>query len=375
MSELHKKLVHKLRDEPFGLESLSEDPQSKAGDEEATEESKNREDDSIEKFYTKIKGDTFPIQEFYTNQNGMLFKTYYSPPPSRKSPILICHHGAASSSMTFCWLAHLLQKDLPEDEIPGIFLYDARGHGDSSMPNPVDFELKSFSGDFAFILEEFYKRHLIDTTIFLIGHSLGGAVLTDYIMNYDHSNFDIKGLAMIDIVEETALRALTSVSHFINRRPKSFGSYSDAVQWHLHSHLLQNPTSAKISVSDLLRRGDDNCLVWKTDISSMSEFWDSWFIKLSDNFMTCGSLSKHKIAKLLVLSGNDTLDKDLIIGQMQGKYQLIVFNNTSNTGHFIQEDIPKQLGVSIMEFVRRNDILAHSSKSTIKTKWGGKINH
>jgi hypothetical protein len=40
-----------------------------------------------------------------------------------------------------------------------------------------------------------------------------------------------------------------------------------------------------------------------------------------------------KCGKLLVLAGTDRLDKPLTIGQMQGKYQLIVY---PESGHSIQ---------------------------------------
>lgn len=374
MSELHRKLFRKQKNDSFSLGSLCEEPQSQVTAEEISDLPDQSDDCGIEHFYINLKEETFPIQEIYTNADGLQYQTYYSPSPSKNAPILVCHHGAGSSSMTFCCLAHYLKNESPEEDVPGIFLFDARGHGNSTMSYPVDFSLLSFTDDFSFVLQKFHTRHNIDCTIFLIGHSLGGAILTNYVMNYDHCSYDIKGLVMIDIVEETAVKALMSISNFINRRPTSFQSYTDAIQWHLNSQLLRNGTSAKISVSDLLRRENDGILYWKSDLSLMADFWDSWFVHLSNNFIKCGLKSKHKIAKLLILSGNETLDKELIIGQMQGKFQLIVFNNT-NTGHFLQEDIPKQMGISIMDFVRRNDIVNFLTwNRSVKTKWGGEIN-
>lgn len=41
-----------------------------------------------------------------------------------------------------------------------------------------------------------------------------------------------------------------------------------------------------------------------------------------------------RTARLLALAGTDRLDKELMIGQMQGKFQLIV---VPGTGHMIQE--------------------------------------
>jgi len=41
-----------------------------------------------------------------------------------------------------------------------------------------------------------------------------------------------------------------------------------------------------------------------------------------------------------------------MIGQMQGKYQLVVF---PDAGHFIQEDLPGKTAAVLVDFWRRND--------------------
>lgn len=57
-------------------------------------------------------------------------------------------------------------------------------------------------------------------------------------------------------------------------------------------------------------------------------------------------------AKLLVLAGTDRLDRELMIGQMQGKFQLEVI---PEAGHFVQEDVPARLASLVVEFYHRND--------------------
>ena len=42
---------------------------------------------------------------------------------------------------------------------------------------------------------------------------------------------------------------------------------------------------------------------------------------------------------MLVLAGTDRLDRELMIGQMQGKYQLVV---VPDVGHFVHEDAPER---------------------------------
>ena len=59
-----------------------------------------------------------------------------------------------------------------------------------------------------------------------------------------------------------------------------------------------------------------------------------------------------KGGKLLLLAGTDRLDKELMIGQMQGKYQLQVF---PEAGHFIHEDQASKTAGVVAQFYRRND--------------------
>ena len=59
-----------------------------------------------------------------------------------------------------------------------------------------------------------------------------------------------------------------------------------------------------------------------------------------------------KGAKMLSLAGTDRLDRELMIGQMQGKFQLVVL---PEAGHFIQEDVPEKAAELLIEFWRRND--------------------
>jgi protein phosphatase methylesterase 1 len=53
-----------------------------------------------------------------------------------------------------------------------------------------------------------------------------------------------------------------------------------------------------------------------------------WFQSLSSRFLACRS------ARLLVLAGTDRLDKELMIGQMQGKFQMEV---VPGVGHMLHE--------------------------------------
>lgn len=75
-------------------------------------------------------------------------------------------------------------------------------------------------------------------------------------------------------------------------------------------------------------------------------YWTSWFTGLSSKFLSA------RTARLLVLAGTERLDKELMIGQMQGKFQLVVI---PGVGHMLQEDDPTRLAEVLVEFWRRNE--------------------
>ena len=82
-------------------------------------------------------------------------------------------------------------------------------------------------------------------------------------------------------------------------------------------------------------------------MSKTEHFWPGWFQNLSKLFL---SLSCPRV---LVLAGMDRLDKDLTVGQMQGKFQLQVLENV---GHAVHEDAPDRLADVIASFLVRNKL-------------------
>ena len=144
--------------------------------------------------------------------------------------------------------------------------------------------------------------------------------------------------------------ALQSMEQYLSTRPKSFSSVVSGIEWHVRSRTLRNTNSARVSVPPLLLQnpGNDHTpFTWRTDLSATKPFWENWFTGLSSKF-----LSVPSAGKLLILAGTDRLDKALMIGQMQGKYQLQVF---PEAGHFVHEDQPERTAIVIADFFRRND--------------------
>lgn len=85
--------------------------------------------------------------------------------------------------------------------------------------------------------------------------------------------------------------------------------------------------------------------VWRIDLTKTEKYWKEWFKGLSLMFL---GLS---VPKLLLLAGVDRLDKDLTVGQMQGKFQMQVL---PQCGHAVHEDSPDEVAEALATFVIRH---------------------
>ncbi|CCD23854.1 phosphoprotein phosphatase methylesterase 1 NDAI_0C01940 [Naumovozyma dairenensis CBS 421] len=362
---------------------------------------------SKEKQHTRnLKNDALQLpswKDFFTKNEvvtlkdrNFQFNTYFTLPTSHKNnsvtysenlttssstadctiPIYIFHHGAGSSGLSFANLA----KEVYERSSGkcGCFSFDARGHG-KTVPidptKPISYGREIFVQDFKSLITWFYQTQLIEIfsskqnekkhiSLILVGHSLGGSICT-----FVHPSLDkmirshVLGVAMFDIVEEAAILALEKVDHFLKNTPNAFNSYEDAIGWYMKHKLSRTKTSAEIAVPSLFApvEGDTSQVTRITNLKDFSPYWSTWFTDLSHSFVTLPT------AKLLILAGDDRLDKELIIGQMQGKYQLVVFQDS---GHFIQEDSPMKTALTLLEFWKRND----NTNVIIKSNWGSSTN-
>jgi protein phosphatase methylesterase 1 len=154
------------------------------------------------------------------------------------------------------------------------------------------------------------------------------------------------GYAVLDVVEGSAIEALAHMKTYLAQRPSLFDSQASAIDWHTRTRTIRYASSAEVSVPSLLTRTPSGRYAWRTNLSATSPWWESWFSGMSARFLG------GRGAKLLVLAGTDRLDRELMIGQMQGKFQLDVI---PEAGHFVQEDVPVKLATLMVEFYRRND--------------------
>lgn len=321
-------------------------------------------------------------------------------------------HGGGFSALSWALLASSLSK-LVACRCTAI---DLRGHGDSTSTDDVTLSAEVMSRDVGDVVKQLYG----DTPppIILIGHSMGGAIAVHTAVRGLVPS--LAGLVVIDVVEGTALEALTSMQSFLRGRPKIFQSLEQAIEWCVRSGQVRNLDSARVSMvgqvkrvdtnetasSELDQQHDEHTVVtvgdtiteeeednahsstsaspsqseqhseehnhpgdhnhpeqhneetefkkpelpvhqytWRIDLSKTEPFWRGWFEGLSQKFLTC------EVPKLLLLAGVDRLDKDLTVGQMQGKFQMQVL---PKSGHAVHEDVPDQVAEVLATFLVRN---------------------
>ncbi|KAL4802723.1 Alpha/Beta hydrolase protein [Aspergillus unguis] len=285
----------------------------------------------------------------------------YLTPPQKSGPLFVMHHGAGSSGLSFATCAAEIRKIIPD---AGILSPDARDHGSTSISRAsedddaepakaqLDLSLDTLSQDLLFVIGATQSKMGWETLpdVVLVGHSLGGAVITD-LAKKGELGTKLLAYAVLDVVEGSAMDALQSMETYLSSRPSRFPSVASGIEWHTRSRTIRNRTSARVSVPSLLYQedvplDDTRPWVWRTNLAETKPFWEDWFIGLSRKFL------EARGGKLLLLAGTDRLDKELMIGQMQGKYQLQVF---PDAGHFIQEDQPARTAQILVDFFKRND--------------------
>lgn len=248
------------------------------------------------------------------------YHVYVSGTITEEAFLIVCHHGAGSSGLSFALFARELQRALPKACIMSI---EARGHGstvfDDAKAEDTSFSIDELSLDLINMInltQSHYKLRSCPTLV-LVGHSLGGAVVTN-VAHMGAFGDKVLGFAVLDVVEGSALEALKTMRNYLVGRPETFSSLENAVDWHIRSRTLRNLDSAKVSVPSLLGATFDGKWKWRTQLAETEAYWEDWFKGMSKKFL--GSRG----AKLLLLAGTDRLDKELMIGQMQGVFRYLL---------------------------------------------------
>lgn len=108
-----------------------------------------------------------------------------------------------------------------------VMAIDLRGHGSTKTEDEFNLSAEQLSKDVGDVIKAMYGDD--PPPVILMGHSMGGAIA----VHTAHNNFipSLIGLVVIDVVEGTALEALSSMQSFLRGRPKTFTSLENAIEW------------------------------------------------------------------------------------------------------------------------------------------------
>ncbi|KAB1210956.1 Protein phosphatase methylesterase 1 [Morella rubra] len=260
-----------------------------------------------------------------------------------EGPVVFCLHGGGYSGLSFALAASKIK------EKARVVALDLRGHGKSVTDNDLDLSIETMCNDVLAILRAMYGDS--PPAIVLVGHSMGGSVAVHVAAK--KSLPSLAGLVVVDVVE-------LMFSLKINKE----------IECSLKWGSSRNVESARVSIPSTLKYDDSKkCMKFANQSTEISYFR---YEGLSDKFLSC------PVPKVLLLAGTDRLDslrwkylvicpelsqsrklsalfldRALTIGQMQGKFQMVVVRHT---GHAIQEDVPEEFATLILNFISRNHI-------------------
>ena len=255
-----------------------------------------------------------------------------------EGPVVFCLHGGGYSGLSFALAANQIKGKAR------VVAMDLRGHGKSSTSDDLDLSIESLTNDVIAVIRTLYGDP--PPAIILVGHSMGGSVAVHVAARRAIHN--LHGLVVVDVVEGTAMASLIHMQKILLNRAQHFPSIEKAIEWSVKGGPLRNIDSARISIPSTLKYDESKeCYTYRTPLEKTEKYWKGWYEGLSDKFLSC------PVQKILLLAGTDRLDRALTIGQMQGKFQMIVVRHT---GHAIQEDVPEEFASHILNFISRNKI-------------------
>lgn len=255
-----------------------------------------------------------------------------------EGPVVFCLHGGGYSGLSFALSASKIK------EKARVIALDLRGHGKSSTGNDLDLSIETMCNDVLAVLKTMYGDS--PPAIVIVGHSMGGSVAVHVAAKKALPS--LAGLVVVDVVEGTALASLIHMQKILSNRMQHFSTIEKAIEWSVKGGTLRNIESARVSIPSTLTYDDSRkCYTHRARLEETEQYWRGWYEGLSERFLS------SPVPKLLLLAGTDRLDRTLTIGQMQGKFQMVVVRLT---GHAIQEDVPDEFATLVLNFISRNRI-------------------
>eukprot|EP00915_Cephaloidophora_sp_WS-2016_P001361 GHVH01001928.1.p1 GENE.GHVH01001928.1~~GHVH01001928.1.p1 ORF type:complete len:297 (+),score=41.67 GHVH01001928.1:56-946(+) len=284
---------------------------------------------------------------------------------SKNQQTMVLIHGAGHTGHTWVAMINELQQICSQSFIPDILVVDLPGHGGSSDITCLDdwrAEVLCDRVNLCIVksIHHFYgDQEAEPREITILGHSLGGSIVMKICgMPVEYK---LVGCIVLDCAEGVALANLHHMQEFVENQREVFNSPEDCISWCLNEGRRQKSrTSATISIPPQLRETENGQWVWRVSLQDTVPYWENWFKGSSNSFI--GSQIAFKV--LVSAGGHDRLDTALVIGHMQGKFQL---NFIPHSNHIIHEDHPEDVARILAQLFERQ---LHTRELLLKAKHG-----
>jgi pimeloyl-ACP methyl ester carboxylesterase len=277
--------------------------------------------------HTEIIG---PVSSYYVSQRLRLHFVDWGNP--QKPPLLLVH-GGRDHARSWDWVARALRDDYH------VIAPDLRGHGDSEWARGGHYMIQEFVLDIAQLL------NALDLgPVTLVGHSLGGVVVTNYTSVYPdrvHKLVNIEGLGPPpELLEghlsrpawERTSRWIDQVREFSSKRPKHYRSIADAAQRMRDANSFLSAEQAEHLTIHGVARNEDGSFSWKFD-----------------NYVRLFYPQRHDIEEMHAMWGRITCPTLLILGEQSNfgnpmedgrfdAFENAQFENVANAGHWVHHD-------------------------------------
>ncbi|KAF2367965.1 Alpha/beta hydrolase fold-1 [Trinorchestia longiramus] len=168
-----------------------------------------------------------------------------------EGPLLVLLHGGGYSALTWSLVVEEICNEVPQCQV---LAFDQRGHGSTKTVDPSNMAASSLARDVGRVLDA-VMGPAMKVPVVLVGHSMGGAVAVHAEFE-QHLSVQVAGLVVIDVVEGTAVAALSSMHSVLAARPASFASLQEAVLWSYRSGQTRNLDAARVSMPGQVRNSN-----------------------------------------------------------------------------------------------------------------------